>query len=65
MKLLRRDKFEKYKRYGIGLIADLTGIYIREDLDFKIIMYSTVPTVESKTKLGFNPYDLIMRKNNQ
>ena len=58
-----KEHIKKYKRYGKECIAGSTGIYIREDLAFKIIMYSTVPTsLGFKSKLGFNPYDPIMRK---
>ena len=58
-----KGQIKKYKRFGKEFTADLTGIYIHEDLAFKIIMYSTVSTsVECKTKLGFNPYHPVMRK---
>ena len=44
-------------------MANLTGIYIRENLAFKIIMYSrTLAAVQFKTKLGFTPCDPIMKK---
>ena len=43
---LTKEQIKKYKRYGKELIADLTGIYIREE----------------QLNLGFNPYDPIMRK---
>ena len=63
LKILQKNKIKKYKSYGKKFIADSTDAYIYEDLAFKIIMYSTVPkAVQFKTKLLFNPYDPIIKK---
>ena len=57
------EQIRIYKRHRKEFNADLTGIYIHEDLTLSIIMDCRTPTPnEFGSKLGFDQHDLIMTK---
>ena len=58
-----KKQIEKCKIYEKNYSADLTGIYILEELDLLIIMDCRAQAaIEFRTILGFNQSDLIMTK---
>ena len=59
------EQIRDYKRHGPELIDGEKFVYTLEDIIMPIIMYCRLKTskaIEFKTRLGFNQYDVIMKR---
>ena len=62
---LIEQQFRKYKQHGSEFIQGINFMYAHECIIIPIIMYcrlSTPKTIEFKSKLGFNQYDITLTK---
>ena len=62
---LIEQQIRKYKQHGSEFIQDINFMYAHECIIIPIIMYcrvSTPKTIEFKSKVGFNQYDITLTK---
>ena len=60
-----KQHIRKYKRHGSELIKDEIFVYTHEDIITPIIMHfrvSTLKSIEFRSKLGFNRYNITLAK---